>query len=138
MLRIEPRDIIALDVERFRLGGNDGAGLFVNFDMRAGALSWGFRRGRVLSLQFLQPFPDPSVCRRPAFISLLVRDGGEEEFDLLRVRQAHKAAVVPVDPDLPFVFAREGLLKKLPIFLRPFGHAIWPQRLRGERMRRLA
>ena len=30
-------------------------------------------------------------------------DGGEDEFDFLRVRYAFAAALVPVDPDLPVV-----------------------------------
>jgi hypothetical protein len=49
MQRVEPREIIALGVERFRLGRNDGAGLRVDFDMRTGALSGDFQAAASLS-----------------------------------------------------------------------------------------
>ena len=86
MMRVEPREIIALGVERFRLGGNNGAGLRIDFDMRAGALSRDFWRRRVFLLQFLQPFLDPFIRRRRAGLALLVWDSGEDEFDFLQVR----------------------------------------------------
>jgi hypothetical protein len=136
MMRVEPREIIALCVERFRLGGNDGAGLRVDFDMRAGALARDLWRRRLFLLQFLQSFLDPFIRRRRASLALLVGDSGEDEFDFLQVRLAFDAAVVPVDPDLPIVFAWEGGLKEIP---RPLvGSVLWPQRRLSEHLHRTA